>query len=60
LTLFGTTMGSPQEFEQLLRAVNAGQIRPVIDRVLPLADAGLAHQVMDQQEQFGKIILSIG
>jgi zinc-binding alcohol dehydrogenase/oxidoreductase len=60
LTIFGTTMGSHQEFAQMLQAVNAGQIRPVIDRVFPLSEAGLAHQYMDQQEQFGKIVLSIG
>ena len=59
LTVFGTTMGSPQEFAQMLRVINAGQIRLVIDRVFPLSDACLAHQYMDQQEQFGKIVLSI-
>jgi zinc-binding alcohol dehydrogenase/oxidoreductase len=58
LTILGTTMGSPQEFAQLLRVIDAGQIRPVIDRVFPLSDARLAHQYMDQQEQFGKIVLS--
>ena len=60
LTVLGTTMGSPQEFAQMLRVVDAGQIRPVIDRVFPLADARQAHQHMDQQEQFGKIVLGIG
>jgi zinc-binding alcohol dehydrogenase/oxidoreductase len=59
LTVFGTTMGSPQEFTQMLRVIDAGQIRPVIDRVFPLAEAGQAQQYMDQQEQFGKIVLSI-
>jgi len=59
LTIFGTTMGSPQEFQQMLQAVNTGQIHPVIDRVFPLSDANLAHQYMDQQEQFGKIVLNI-
>lgn len=59
LSIFGTTMGSHQEFAHMLRAVDAGQIRPVIGRVFPLSDAGLAHQYMEQQEQFGKIVLSI-
>ncbi len=59
LTVLGTTMGSPQEFAQMLRVIEAGQIRPVIDRVFPLSDARLAHQHMDQQEQFGKIVLSM-
>jgi zinc-binding alcohol dehydrogenase/oxidoreductase len=59
LTVSGTTMGSPREFVQMLRAINAGQIRPVVDRVFPLAEAGQAQQYMDQQEQFGKIVLAI-
>ncbi len=57
LTIFGTTMGSPHEFAQLLRAIDARQIRPVIDRVFPLSEASLAHRYMEQQEQFGKIVL---
>jgi zinc-binding alcohol dehydrogenase/oxidoreductase len=59
LTVFGTTMGSHQEFEMMLRVVNTGQILPVIDRVFPLSDAGLAQRYMEQQEQFGKIVLSM-
>jgi NADPH:quinone reductase-like Zn-dependent oxidoreductase len=59
LTVLGTTMGSPQEFAQMLRVIDAGQIRPVIDRVFPLSDACSAHQHMEQQEQFGKIVLSM-
>ncbi len=59
LTVFGTTMGSPQEFAQMLQVVDAGKIHPVVDRVFPLSDACQAHQYMDQQEQFGKIVLSI-
>lgn len=59
LTILGTTMGSPREFAQMLHAVDAGQIRPVVDRVFSLAEAGQAQQYMDQQEQFGKIVLGI-
>jgi NADPH:quinone reductase-like Zn-dependent oxidoreductase len=59
LTILGTTMGSPHEFAQMLHAVDAGQIRPVVDRVFPLAEAGQAQQYLDQQEQFGKIVLSM-
>ncbi len=58
LTLLGTTMGSPHEFLRMLRAVDGGQIRPIVDRIFPLADAGLAQQHMEEQEQFGKIVLN--
>jgi NADPH:quinone reductase-like Zn-dependent oxidoreductase len=59
ISLMGTTMGSPQEFVEMLGAVNGGRIRPVIDRVFPLGEASAAHRRLEQQEQFGKIVLSV-
>jgi zinc-binding alcohol dehydrogenase/oxidoreductase len=59
ISLMGTTMGSPKEFVEMLRAVNSGRIKPVIDRVFPLGEASAAHRRLEQHEQFGKIILSI-
>jgi NADPH:quinone reductase-like Zn-dependent oxidoreductase len=40
-------------------ALAAGEIRPVIDRVLPLADAPEAHRIMKASTHFGKILLRI-
>ena len=37
--------------------VASGVIRPIVDRVIPLAEAGEAHRVMKASEHFGKIIL---
>ncbi len=59
LSVLGTTMGSPQEFAQMLRAVSAGQIQPIVDRIFSLSDAAQAHHSMEQQEQFGKLVLRI-
>jgi zinc-binding alcohol dehydrogenase/oxidoreductase len=59
ISLIGTTMGSPQEFAEMLAAVNTGQIKPIIDRTFPLAEASEAHRRLEQRSQFGKIVLTV-
>ncbi len=39
--------------------IAAGEIRPVIDRVLPLADVAVAHQLMADSAHVGKILLTV-
>lgn len=38
----------------------AGRIRPVVDRVLPFAQAGDAHRLLQASEHFGKVVLVPG
>ena len=40
-------------------AVEAGQVRPVVDRVLPLAEAAQAHEVLEASEHVGKVVLQV-
>jgi zinc-binding alcohol dehydrogenase/oxidoreductase len=56
----GTTMGSARDFAGLLRMVDEGAWRPVIDSVRPLAEAEAAHDRMKAGEHFGKLVLAIG
>ncbi|MGE5235195.1 MAG: NAD(P)H-quinone oxidoreductase [Acidobacteriota bacterium] len=37
----------------------SGRVRPIVDRVLPLAQAGDAHRVMAASSHFGKIVLQV-
>ena len=58
-TILGTTMGSALDFTGLLELYRAHSLRPVIDRVYPLAEVADAFKRLDAAEQFGKIVLSI-
>ncbi len=40
--------------------VSSGQVRPVIEAVLPLAQAAEAHRLMDASRHVGKILLATG
>jgi len=57
-TLLGTTMGSPREFAAMLELFGQGGLRPVVDKIFPLAEAAAAHRRMEEAGQFGKIVLS--
>lgn len=58
LQIIGTTMASRDEFEEMLEAAIDGKLAPVIDRMMPLADAREAHQRLESGEHFGKIVLT--
>jgi NADPH:quinone reductase-like Zn-dependent oxidoreductase len=59
LTIYGSTMGTREDFEAAYELVKSGRSKPVVDSVLPLAEARAAHERMEAGEQFGKIVLSI-
>jgi zinc-binding alcohol dehydrogenase/oxidoreductase len=59
LTVFGSTMGSREDFEAVYELVKTGRAVPVVDKVFPLADAAAAHERLEAGEQLGKIVLRI-
>ncbi|HEX6731771.1 MAG TPA: zinc-binding dehydrogenase, partial [Pyrinomonadaceae bacterium] len=58
LTILGSFMGSKSELLEAMKFVETGKIRAVVDRVLPLAEAASAHELMEDRAQFGKLVLS--
>ncbi|MDA2925378.1 NAD(P)-dependent alcohol dehydrogenase, partial [Acidobacteria bacterium AH-259-L09] len=50
---------SAADLKYLNRLVEAGQLRPVIDRVYPLAEAKAAHDYSEEGHARGKIVLKV-
>ena len=59
LSILGSSMGTPDDFKGVYDLIAAGKVRPVVDRVFPLAEARAAHERLEAGEQLGKIVLSI-
>jgi NADPH:quinone reductase-like Zn-dependent oxidoreductase len=60
LTIYGSTMGTKEDFDGVYDLVASGKARPVIDEVFPLEEARTAHERMETGEQLGKIVLTVG
>lgn len=59
LSLLGTTMGSPADWEAMTLFVARQRLRPVVSDRFPLADAAAAFALMEQGGQFGKIVVTV-
>ncbi|GIJ10613.1 NAD(P)H-quinone oxidoreductase [Micromonospora andamanensis] len=46
--------------EQVWPLVEAGRVRPVIDKRLPITDAAQAHRLVESNEHVGKVLLTVG
>lgn len=57
ISLIGSTMGSHQDFREVMGLIWAGRLKPVVDRVMPLSEGKRAFEVLERGEQFGKIVL---
>ncbi len=57
LSLLGTMMGSPRDFDGLLSMIAEATWRPVIDAVYPLVDASAALEHLEG-DHFGKLVLA--
>jgi NADPH2:quinone reductase len=57
LSILGTTMGSPAEFQAAMGLVFEGVVRPVIHEVLALEEARRGHELLEEGRVFGKLVL---
>jgi zinc-binding alcohol dehydrogenase/oxidoreductase len=57
LSLLGTTMGSPSDWDAMLKFVAQHNIAPVVSAVFPLEKTNDAFALMERGAQMGKIVL---
>lgn len=59
LSLLGSTMGTENDFADMLEFVNEREIVPIIDTVFPFDETPQAFQRMVNSQQMGKIVITI-
>jgi NADPH:quinone reductase-like Zn-dependent oxidoreductase len=59
LSILGSTMGTEQDFEEMLQLITDHRIVPVVDEVFPLAEGEAALRRLEAGAQFGKVVLKI-
>ena len=57
-SVVGSTMGTRGELERLVALCDVTGLRPLIDTVMPLADARLGFEQLERGEVFGKIVVT--
>lgn len=58
LSVIGSTMGTRQELDRLVRFLDATGARPLVDRTLPMEQAPEGFAAMAQGDVFGKIVFT--
>ena len=59
-SILGSTMGNAAEYREIVRVLGGGELRPIVDRVYPLAEARAAFERLERGEQLGKVVIQIG
>ena len=57
LSVLGSTMATPGEVDDVLSLVWDGTFEPQIREVLPMSEAARAHELLENREGFGKVVL---
>ena len=59
LSIYGSTMGTRDDFARVLELVASGRAKPVVDRVFPIDEVAAAHEYLESGRQLGKVVLTI-
>jgi NADPH:quinone reductase-like Zn-dependent oxidoreductase len=56
--IIGSTMGNRQDLTEISSLIENGKIKPIIGTSLPYTEIQRAHQIMEQNQQIGKIVIN--
>ncbi|OSP10812.1 alcohol dehydrogenase [Halorubrum ezzemoulense DSM 17463] len=57
LSVIGSTMATPGEVDDVLELVWDGSFEPRVREVLPMSEAARAHEMIENREGFGKVVV---
>ena len=57
LTVMGSALGTVKELRILVQLAAHGKLQPIVDRTLPLQRADEAHLLLENRQNFGKVVL---
>ncbi len=57
VSIIGSNMGNRAELVHVLGLFGAGKLKPVVHSVLPLSEAAQAHRILEERQNFGKVVL---
>jgi NADPH:quinone reductase-like Zn-dependent oxidoreductase len=58
-SILGSTMGNAAEYAEIVRRLGQGQLRPIVDRVYPMAETRKAYERLAKGEQLGKVVVEV-
>ncbi|HWO87881.1 MAG TPA: zinc-binding dehydrogenase [Gemmatimonadales bacterium] len=58
-SILGSTMGNTREFRRIAELFSSGELKPVVDSVIPFDQARSAFERLERGEQFGKVVLEV-
>jgi zinc-binding alcohol dehydrogenase/oxidoreductase len=58
-SILGSTLGSRREYGEIVRLAAEGKLWPVVDQVVPWAEAPAAVARLKRGEQVGKLVIEV-
>ena len=58
LQILGSNAWMREDLHELIRMLEEGTLKPVIDKTMPLEDVNEAFRILEEREVFGKIVLT--